>query len=372
MQVRDCAVDYMKHALSLAELALGYTSPNPAVGAVIVKEGKVVGVGFTQSPGSAHAEVMALRQAKDRARDAAMYVALEPCCHQGRTPPCTQAIIDAGISEIHIALIDPNPLVSGKGIKLLKEAGINVQVGEHEEDARRLNESYIKFITTGMPFVITKFAMSLDGKIATKEGDSKWISSYESRNYVHRLRHTVDAIMVGANTVIVDDPQLTARRCSSKGGKTRVQPLRIVIDGKGRTPASARVFREPGKTLVVAAKPLNARKAKSLEKAGAEIVELPAKEDIIDLTGLLKLLGKRQVTSILAEGGSGLLGSLFDNCLVDKAFVYISPIIIGGEKAKNAVGGDGVGKVSDAVHLDNVRTEYSGNDIVICGYLHKK
>jgi diaminohydroxyphosphoribosylaminopyrimidine deaminase/5-amino-6-(5-phosphoribosylamino)uracil reductase len=362
----------MKHALSLAELALGYTSPNPAVGAVIVKDEKVVGVGFTQSPGSAHAEVMALRQAKDRARDATMFVALEPCCHQGRTPPCTEAIIEAGISEVHIALIDPNPLVSGKGIKILKEAGITVQVGEHEEEARRLNESYIKFITTGMPFVITKFAMSLDGKIATREGDSKWISSYESRHFVHRLRHTVDAIMVGVNTVVVDDPQLTARRCSSKGGKTRVQPLRVVVDGKGRTPSSARIFREPGKTLVVVAQPLNARKKKSLEKAGAEIVELPAKEDIIDLAELLKLLGKRQVISILVEGGSELFGSLFDNCLVDKSFVYISPIIIGGEKAKNAVGGRGVGKVSDAVHLDNVRMEYSGSDMVICGYLRKK
>jgi diaminohydroxyphosphoribosylaminopyrimidine deaminase/5-amino-6-(5-phosphoribosylamino)uracil reductase len=362
----------MKHALSLAELALGYTSPNPAVGAVIVKDEKVVGVGFTQSPGSAHAEVMALRQAKDRTRDATMYVALEPCCHQGRTPPCTQAIIEAGISEVHVALTDPNPLVSGNGIKLLKEAGINVQVGEHEEEARRLNESYIKFITTGMPFVTTKFAMSLDGKIATREGDSKWISSYESRHFVHRLRHTVDAIMVGANTVVVDDPQLTARRCSSKGGKTRVQPLRVIVDGKGRTPSSARVFSEPGKTLVVVAQPLNPRKTRSLEKAGAEVVELPAKEAIIDLAELLKLLGKRQVTSVLVEGGSELFGSLFDNCLVDKALVYISPIIIGGEKAKNAVGGKGVGKISDAVHLDNVRMENSGSDMVICGYLHKK
>jgi diaminohydroxyphosphoribosylaminopyrimidine deaminase/5-amino-6-(5-phosphoribosylamino)uracil reductase len=365
-------VDYMKHALSLAELALGYTSPNPAVGAVIVKDAMVAGVGFTQSPGSPHAEIMALRQAKDRARGASMYVALEPCCHFGRTPPCVTAIIDAGISEVHIALIDPNPLVAGEGVKQLQEAGITVLIGDHEEEARQLNESYIKFITTGMPFVITKFAMSLDGKIATKDGDSKWISGYESRHYVHRLRHTVDAIMVGANTVVVDDPQLSARRCSGKGGKTRVQPLRIIIDGKGKTPASARIFKEPGKTLIVTAQPVDEEKAKALQEAGAEIVELPAKEDIIDLKELFKLLGKRQITSILVEGGSRVFGSLFDNYLVDKVLVYVAPIIIGGEKARNAVGGDGVSKIADAMHLRNVHMECSGSDMLISGYVQKK
>ena len=365
-------MDYMKHALSLAELALGYTSPNPAVGAVIVKDAMVVGVGFTQSPGSAHAEIMALRQAKERAQGASMYVALEPCCHYGRTPPCVKAIVEAGISEVHVALVDPNPLVSGEGVRQLREAGITVHVGEHEEEARKLNESYIKFITTGMPFVIAKFAMSLDGKIATRTGDSKWISSYESRHYVHRLRHTVDAIMVGANTVLTDDPQLSARRCSGRGGKTRVQPLRIIIDGKGKTPSTARVFKEPGKTLIVAAKPMDEQKAKALMGAGAEIVELPAKENIIDLEELFKLMGQRQVASILVEGGSDLFGSLFDRYLVDKVLVYIAPIIIGGKKAKHAISGDGVSKIADAIHLQHMHMECSGSDVLISGYVQKR
>jgi diaminohydroxyphosphoribosylaminopyrimidine deaminase/5-amino-6-(5-phosphoribosylamino)uracil reductase len=365
-------VDYMKHALSLAELALGYTSPNPAVGAVIVKDAMVVGVGFTQSPGSPHAEVMAIRQAKDRAKGASMYVVLEPCCHYGRTPPCVKAIIDAGIEEVHVALIDPNPLVAGEGVRQLQEAGITVHVGDHEEEARKLNESYIKYITTGIPFVIAKFAMSLDGKIATKDGDSRWISSYESRHYVHRLRHTVDAIMVGANTVMTDDPQLSARRCSGKGGKTRVQPLRIIIDGRGKTPPTARVFKEPGNTLIVAAQPLDEQKATALKAAGAEIVELPGIEGIIDMEDLLKLLGNRQVTSILVEGGSALFGSLFDSYLVDKVLAYVAPIIIGGEKAKHTIGGEGVSKIADAIHLRDVHTEYSGSDVLISGYVQKK
>lgn len=213
-------VDFMDCALSLARLALGYTSPNPAVGATIVRDGVIVGLGYTQPPGSAHAEVMALRQAGDKACGATMFVTLEPCCHSGRTPPCTQAVIEAGIGEVHIAMLDPNPLVSERGVKELKKAGIEVYLGEYEEKAQEINEAYTKFITTGIPFVTTKFAMSIDGKIATKNGDSKWISSDEARKYVHNLRHTVDAIMVGANTIIIDDPRLTARGSCGKGGRS--------------------------------------------------------------------------------------------------------------------------------------------------------
>lgn len=258
--------DFMECALSLAGLALGYTSPNPAVGAVVVRDGLIVGFGHTQPPGSVHAEIMALRQAGSRAKGATMYVTLEPCCHHGRTPPCTQAIIDAGISEVHMALIDPNPLVSGKGVKTLKAAGIKTFVGQYEDRAGEINEGYIKYITTGIPLVIAKFAMSLDGKIATKTGDSKWISSEESLKFVHYLRHIVDAVMVGANTVVADDPQLSARGCSGKGGKTKLQPLRVIVDGRGRTPISAKVFKEPGKTLVAVAKPLNAKSAEHFKR----------------------------------------------------------------------------------------------------------
>lgn len=365
-------VDFMECALSLAELALGYTSPNPAVGAVVVRDGVVVGLGHTQPPGSVHAEVMALQQAGDRARGAIMYVTLEPCCHQGRTPPCTQAIIDAGVSEVHMALPDPNPLVSGNGLRQLEEAGIKTFVGEYEEKAREINEGYIKFITTGLPFVTAKFAMSLDGKIATQNGDSKWISGDEARKFVHYLRHIVDAIMVGANTVVVDDPQLSSRGCSGKGGKTKLQPLRVIVDGRGRTPLSARVFGEPGKTLIAVAKPFDTKKAEDFKKAGAEVVELPAERDIIDLAELLNVLGKRQVTSVLAEGGNKLFGSLFDRGLVDKVLVFISPIIIGGDEAKSAVGGKGVNMVAEALRLSRVKINEFGDDVLVSGYLGGK
>jgi diaminohydroxyphosphoribosylaminopyrimidine deaminase/5-amino-6-(5-phosphoribosylamino)uracil reductase len=365
-------VDYMGYALSLAELALGYTSPNPAVGAVVVKDGAVVGLGYTQPPGSAHAEVVALKQAGERAKGATIYVTLEPCCHNGRTPPCTQAIIDAGITKVHVALIDPNPLVSGKGIKQLGKAGIEIVLGEYEDRAREVNEGYIKFITTGLPFVIVKFAMSLDGKIATKSGDSRWISNNDARSYVHRLRHIVDAIMVGANTVINDNPRLSARVCGSssdKGGITKVQPLRVIVDGKGRIPSTAQIFSEPGKTLVVVGEPLVAKKKKELVSAGAEVVELDTDDGIINLKDLFQLLGKRQITSILVEGGSKLFGFLFDSSLVDKVLAFISPIIIGGDGAKSVVGGAGVATVLKALSLHNVKVANFGNDILVSGYL---
>jgi diaminohydroxyphosphoribosylaminopyrimidine deaminase/5-amino-6-(5-phosphoribosylamino)uracil reductase len=364
--------DFMESALSLAGLALGYTSPNPAVGAVVVRDGVVVGLGHTQPPGSVHAEIMALRQAGTRAKGATMYVTLEPCCHQGRTPPCTQAIIDAGIAEVNIALIDPNPLVSGKGIKVLQKAGIKTFVGRCEEEAREINEGYIKFITTGMPFVIAKFAMSLDGKIATQSGDSKWISGEESRKFVHYLRNIVDAIMVGANTVAADDPQLSARGCSGKGGKIKLQPLKVIVDGRGRTPLSARVFEEPGKTLIAMAKPFNTKTAEGFRRTGAEVVGLLAKENVIDLKELLNILGKREVTSVLVEGGSGLFGSLFDHGLVDKVLAFISPIIIGGDGAKSAVGGSGINMVAEAIRLNRVKIIKFGDDVLVSGYVDGK
>ena len=362
----------MESALSLAGLALGYTSPNPAVGAVVVRDGVVVGLGHTQPPGSVHAEVLALRQAGQRAKGATMYVSLEPCCHQGRTPPCTEAIIDAGISEVHMALVDPNPLVAGKGLKSLKAAGIKTFVGQYEERASELNEGYIKYITTGIPFVIAKFAMSLDGKIATKTGDSKYISSEESLKFVHYMRHIVDAVMVGANTVVADDPQLTARGASGKGGKTKLQPLRVIVDGRGRTPLSARIFKEPGKTLVAVAAPFNARAVKRFGKTDAEIVKLPAKKGVIDLKELLSILGKREVTSVLVEGGSSLFGSLFDSGLVDKVLAFVSPIIIGGDEAVGAVGGTGARKIADALQLKRVKMLEFGDDVLISGYVNGK
>jgi len=365
-------MDYMEQALSLARLAWGQVSPNPAVGAVVVKNDVVVGQGYTQPPGSAHAEVVALNQAGEKARDGTLYVTLEPCCHYGRTPPCTKAIIAAGITEVHLPMLDPNPLVSGRGKEELEGVGIKIYMGEHEPEAREINEAYIKFITTGIPFVTAKFAVSLDGKIAAKSGDSKWISGGEARKYVHNLRYTADAIMAGVNTILADDPHLTARLCGGRGGTVRKQPLRVIVDGKGRTPASARIFREPGKTLMAVGSEVSLDEKAALAEAGAELLELPAAKGQIDLKKLLKALGEREVTSVLVEGGGTLLGSLFDSGLVDKVVVFIAPIIIGGETAKTAVGGKGVDRIADSFKLERVRVESFGEDLMVSGYVGAK
>jgi len=365
-------MDYMEQALSLARLALGQVSPNPAVGAVIVRDDEVVGQGYTQPPGSPHAEVVALKQAGERARGSVMYVTLEPCCHYGRTPPCTQAIIAAGIAEVHLAMLDPNPLVSGRGKDELEGEGVKAYAGEHEAEAKQINEAYTKFITTGMPFVTAKFAISLDGKIATKSGDSKWISGEAARKQVHNLRYTTDCIMAGVNTVLVDDPRLTARSCGGKGGKARVQPLRVIVDSKGRTPLTARVFSEPGKTLLASAKSVSPEEKQAYAQAGAELLELPSPEGWVDLHKLLKELGQREITSVLVEGGGILFGSLFDHGLVDKVIAFVAPIIIGGKEAKTAVAGKGVDKVVNSLKLERVSVEKFGDDLMVSGYVSAK
>jgi len=364
-------MDYMEQALSLAKLALGQASPNPAVGSVVVKNDVVVGQGYTQPPGSLHAEIMALEQAGEEARGGAMYVTLEPCSHHGRTLPCTQAIVAAGISEVHLATIDPNPLVSGRGKRELEGEDIEVYAGDHEEEARQVNEAYIKYITTGIPFVTAKFAMSLDGKIATKSGDSKWISGEEARKYVHNLRYTSDAIMTGVNTVLADNPQLTTR-CHAKGGTARKQPLRVIVDTRGRTPLNAQMFSQPGGTLLVLGRDAEQAGKLAFTKVGADIMELPPSKGLIDLETLLKALGEREITSVLVEGGGILLGSLFDLGLVDKVIVFIAPIIIGGKEAKTAVGGKGVDKVTESFQLQRITAEKLGDDLVVTGYVKAK
>jgi len=361
-------MDYMGQALSLAKLAVGQVSPNPAVGAVVVKNGVVIGQGYTQPPGFEHAEIVALNQAGQDAREGVMYVTLEPCCHYGRTPPCTQAIVAAGITSVHMAMLDPNPLVLGWGRDELEKAGIKLQVGEHEDEAKQINEAYAKFITTGMPFVTAKFAVSLDGKIATRSGDSKWISGEESRKYVHNLRYISDAVMTGVNTVLVDDPYLTTR-CGGKGGMSKKQPLRVIVDAKGRTPETARLFSEPGKTLLALGELDDREKVAAFAQVGAELLELPSEEGLVDLRGLLRALGEREITSVLVEGGGILLGSLFDQGLIDKVVAFIAPIIIGGEEAKTAVGGRGVDEVAKSFRLQNVGVERFGDDLMVLGYV---
>ncbi len=363
-------MDYMKLALSLARLAQGQVSPNPAVGAVIVKNGVILGQGYTQPPGSDHAEIVALKQAREEARGATLYVTLEPCCHHGRTPPCTEAISNAGIAEVHFATIDPNPLVCGKGQAALEKAGIKTCSGEYAAEASEINEGFFKYITTGLPFITVKFASSLDGKIATCTGDSKWITGEAARKYVHHLRYVSDAVMTGANTVIADDPQLTVR-LADKGGITRKQPWRIIVDGQGRVPPLARIFAGPGKTLVAVGVSLPAKQKQRLIEAGAEILELPSDEGVIDPLDLFQVLGEREVTSVLVEAGGILLGSLFDSGLVDKVIAFIAPFIIGGRDSKPAVSGKGFSRLIDCARLDRVKVERFGEDIMVSGYVKK-
>jgi diaminohydroxyphosphoribosylaminopyrimidine deaminase / 5-amino-6-(5-phosphoribosylamino)uracil reductase len=364
-------MDYMEKALSLARLALGQVSPNPAVGAVLVKNGTIIGEGYTQPPGSHHAEIAALQQASGDTTGSTMYVTLEPCCHFGRTPPCTQAIIGAGVAQVHMAMLDPNPLVAGKGQAKLESAGILTSVGLEAEQARELNEAYVKYVTTGLPFITVKLAISLDGKIATHSGDSKWISSEESRQFAHNLRYTHDAIMTGVNTVLADDPQLTTRCCGGRGGTTKKQPLRVIVDGHGRTPVTARVFHEQGRSLLAFGRPPTSEEVRTFADLNAEVLSLPADNGIIDLRQLLRALGRREITSVLVEGGGILNGSLFDQGVVDKVIVFIAPVIIGGE-AKTAIAGHGVEKIADAYNLEHVSIARFGPDIMVQGYISPK
>jgi diaminohydroxyphosphoribosylaminopyrimidine deaminase/5-amino-6-(5-phosphoribosylamino)uracil reductase len=362
----------MERALSLARQALGTASPNPAVGAVLVKGGRIVGEGFTQPPGGPHAEVVAIRQAGEAARGATLYVTLEPCCHHGRTPPCTEAVLAAGVREVHLSHLDPDPHVNGQGKAELESAGVTVFVGEGEAEARRINEAYIKHRTTGLPFVIAKFAASLDGKIAATSGDSRWVGGPDSRRWAHRHRTLVDAIVVGVRTILVDNPELTARPEPGEGarqpdGEPR-QPLRVVVDSRGRTPASAQVLQGPARTLVASTDASSEAWRREISEAGAEVVVLAASEGRVDLGELLRHLGGRDILSLLVEGGGELLGSFFDLGLVDKVQAIVAPIIIGGKAAPTAVAGRGARRMADALRLRDVAVERLGEDVLVTGY----
>ena len=362
-QADHAADDYMARALQLALRAVGRVSPNPPVGAVVVKDGAVVGEGFTQPPGEAHAEVMALRDAGEAAAGAELYVTLEPCPHHGHTPPCTDTIIQAGVSRVHVAALDPNPATDKGGVTALEAAGIGVVLRDSSADAQALIEAFAKHITTGLPFVVAKFAMSLDGKIATGTGDSRWISNEASRRYAHTLRAQADAVMVGVGTAIADDPRLTVRDAQLPGA----QPTRVVVDSNGRLPEGAALLREEGRIIVAVAGAVDERKA-ALSAAGAEVLALPADDGRVDLQALLRELGKREVTSVLVEGGSGLLGSLFDAALVDKVIAFVAPVVIGGAQAPGAVGGRGARTIADALRLKWVAYDAIDGDMVVTGY----
>ena len=362
----------MDRAIALARSAFGTTSPNPAVGAVVVKEDVVLGEGHTLPPGSSHAEVVALQQAGAAAAGAALYVSMEPCCIQGRTPPCTKAIVDAGITQVHVATIDPNPRVAGRGLEELKAAGIQVVRGSRENEALDLYEAFAKHINTGIPFVIAKYAASLDGKTATRSGDSRWITGDKARQHVHKMRRGCDAIMVGVNTVLRDNPQLTARQ--PDGTLYRHQPLRVVLDSKCCTPADAAILAQEGNTLIVVVDPPG-ENALALQAAGAEILHLPATDsgpaadsEMVDIGRLLGCLGSRGIVSLLSEGGSTVLGTLFRLRLVDKVAAFIAPAIIGGASTPSAVGGIGAEDMSQILRLERSKVEVLGDDVLITGY----
>ena len=437
--MNDIDASYMKLALRLAAKGAGWVSPNPMVGAVVVKDGLVVGRGYHRRAGAPHAEVEALRRAGDAAKEADLYVTLEPCNHQGRTPPCTRAVLAAGVSRVILATRDPNSLVAGNGAAFLAANGVEVSSGLLAAEARQLNEAWFKWVETGLPFVIAKAACSLDGKIATAAGESQWLTGEAARAFGHRLRHECDAILVGIDTVLADDPQLTARLGGGRkivGGEGQgptapalspkpplptpyggtgfqpVQgeagaamnmeqpspavlsvgrfpeltenrpfkdPIRIVLDSRLRLPLTARLLHldSPAPTWVACTKAAPKEKFKALKDLGAEVLVLPAAgadesgpgAGRVALKPLLELLGRRQVQSVLVEGGAEVLGAFFEQKLVDKFYFFYAPLFLGGQEAPGVLGGPGIARLKDAPQARDFTIRRLGADLLIFGYL---
>ncbi len=358
-------VRFMQEALSLAKSAEGRTTPDPIVGAVLVKGGRIISMGYHGEVTTPHAEAWAIQKAGKQAKGSTLYLNLEPCCHFGNNPPCTDLIVSAGIKEVITAMKDPNPLVKGKGFRVLKRHGIKVRVGLLEKEATKLNEVFVKYITTKRPFVVLKTAMTIDGKIATRTGASRWVASPASRKYAHHLRNIYDAILVGAGTVLIDNPKLTVRLV-----KRIKNPIRVVLDAYARTPLKAHVLNTRGARTIIAVGPKAPKKrVKALEKKGAEILRIAAPKGLIDMKALMRKLGKMQITSLLIEGGGEVAASALKAGVVDKAHFVISPKIFGGREAKTAVEGEGVKLPSQATRLKEISEERVGEDILITGYL---
>ncbi len=354
---------WMKRVLRLAEKGKGRTSPNPMVGAILVKDGTVVGEGYHARAGEAHAEIVALRKAGPSSRNATLYLNLEPCTHYGKTPPCAPAVIEAGVGHVIIGMEDPNPLVRGRGIKALKEAGVTVRVGVLEEECRRLNEAFCKYIVKKEPFIILKIAATLDGRVATRQGDSKWISSDASRRLVHRLRNEVDGVLVGISTVLKDDPLLTTRMVRGR------DPWRIILDTHLRIPEKANVLQtSPSKTIIATTEAAPKDKRNRLEEVGASVLIFPSKQDKVDLRACLSKLGEMGMMSLMVEGGTQINGSFLDEGLVDKVVLFLSPRLIGDHQALGIFGGHGVRDLSQAPVLKDMRVRKIGGDLLIEGY----
>ncbi len=355
---------YMRLALRLALKGAGRTSPNPLVGAVLVRDGKIIATGYHQRAGSDHGEIVALKRARRRARGATLYLNLEPCNHQGRTPPCTLALIQSRVKRVVVGMVDPNPLVSGKGIRRLRRAGIQVRAGLLEDECRRLNEAFSKYITRRIPFVILKLAVSLDGRIATSTGDSRWVTGSVSRRYVHQLRDRVDAVLVGAGTVLADDPKLT---CRIPGGR---DPWRVVLDGRLRIPLKAQLLRQrgPEKSIVVTGPRAPIKKVEAIRRYGARVWKFPLREGRIPFAPLLKRLGEMGLLSVMIEGGAATASWALHEGVVDKLLFFYAPKIIGGDGIR-MIGPLGIKKISHARRIKDIEVKRFGRDFLVSGYL---
>ena len=355
---------WMKQVLRLAEKGRGRTSPNPMVGAVLVKGGKIVGKGHHAKAGEAHAEIVALHQAGEKARGSTLYINLEPCTHYGRTPPCAPRVIEAQVKRVVIGMKDPNPEVKGRGISNLRKAGIDVQTGVLEKECQKVNEAFCKYMVKKDPFVILKVASTLDGKIATRDGNSKWITGEASRRFVHRLRDHADGVLVGIGTILKDDPMLTTR---IEGGR---DPYRIVLDSRLRIPERARIFDETPSTVIIATTERGSKeKMERLRERGVQVLIFDSKEGKVNLNACLKRLGAMGIMTLLVEGGTRVNGSFLDKGAVDKFYFFFSPKWIGDPEAPGIFGGNGVRDLRKVIKTREVRVRKIGDDFLLEGYV---
>lgn len=352
-------LEYMKLAVSLAGAAAGQTSPNPQVGAVLVKDNQIIGMGAHLKAGEPHAEVHAIKMAGEKARGAILYVTLEPCSHYGKTPPCSNLVIDSGIKKVFIASRDPNPLVAGAGMKRMREAGVEVEIGLLEAEAAELNQVFFHYMNTGLPYVTLKSAISLDGKIATASGESKWITGEEARKDVHQFRHTHDAILVGVNTVIKDNPSLTTRIAG--GGKN---PIRIILDSHLRTPLDSAVITDGlAETILVTGSEADQKLVQQFRKTGVDVISLDSQK--VGIKEMLKRLGERGISSVYVEGGAQIHGSFLKAKAFQQVITYIAPKLIGGRTAPSSFGGEGIERIEEAISLDIKEVKQIGKDLRI-------
>jgi diaminohydroxyphosphoribosylaminopyrimidine deaminase/5-amino-6-(5-phosphoribosylamino)uracil reductase len=349
-----------------ARKGMGRTSPNPAVGAVIVRDGRIVAKGYHRKAGLPHAEIEALGKLGGKAPGDVLYVTLEPCNHHGKTPPCTEAILRSGLRRVVVGMTDPNPRVTGGGCEFLRHNGIEVVTGILETECRLLNEVFVKFVTTGRPFVVAKSALTLDGWTATSRGHSKWITNERSRQFVHRLRNQMDATMVGIGTVLADNPSLTTR-LERRRGK---DPLRILVDTHLRTPLCAKVLNpeSPVTTLIVVKSDLRDDNREIFQKKGASLIACPIKAGLIDLNALMNILGRMSITSVLVEGGASIMASMLREKLIDKFYIFMAPKILGGEDGIPMAAGPGSKRIEECLVLKNIRIRRFADDILVMGY----